>query len=106
MIDVKKKKGKESRDKSVFYIFYITWIVANARQRRAAHSEGCHSRPCIRGKHQKMTLRRAGSKSDTERMESYANTLETDLRRGRKKREEQEEKEGEEEEEKQEQEEK
>lgn len=105
MIDVK-KKGKESRDKSVFYIFYITWIVANARQRRAAHSEGCHSRPCIRGKHQKMTLRRAGSKSDTERMESYANTLETDLRRGRKKREEQEEKEGEEEEEKQEQEEK
>lgn len=100
MIDVKKKKGKESRDKSVFYIFYITWIVANARQRRAAHSEGCHSRPCIRGKHQKMTLRRAGSKSDTERMESYANTLETDLRRGRKKREEQEEKEGEEEEEK------
>lgn len=106
MIDVKKKKGKESRDKSVFYIFYITWIVANARQRRAAHSEGCHSRPCIRGKHQKMTLRRAGSKSDTERMESYANTLETDLRRGRKKREEQEEKEGEEEEEKQEQKEK
>lgn len=96
MIDVKKKKGKESRDKSVFYIFYITWIVANARQRRAAHSEGCHSRPCIRGKHQKMTLRRAGSKSDTERMESYANTLETDLRRGRKKREEQEEKEEEE----------
>lgn len=63
----------------MFYIFYITWIVANARQRRAAHSEGCHSRPCIRGKHQKMTLRRAGSKSDTERMESYANTLETDL---------------------------
>lgn len=53
-----------------------------------------------------MTLRRAGSKSDTERMESYANTLETDLRRGKKKREEQEEKEGEEEEEKQEQKEK